>query len=249
MDLSARLAIHLLGPPKLELDNVPITADRRKTLALLAYLAVNRWHHHRDHISALLWPDYDQPKAFTNLRHILWEVQQLIGEGWIAAQRDTIGLIADDHSSSQTGRAVWVDVARFKSLVTQSRAHAQRDVSLRIPLLTDSVNLYRNHFLTGFSLKHSSIFNEWIVAQSEDLRHQFAGALTMLSDDHCSSGEADKAIPYAQRLVALDPLNETSHRQLMQVFRFGNNPLVENRRMLEAEAGEKVVPIEFNGIS
>ena len=216
VDLSARLALHLLGPPKLELNHAPITADRRKTLALLAYLAVNRWQHHRDHISALLWPEYDQSRAYTNLRHILWEVQQLIGEGWIAAHRDTIGLIAEDHSSSQPGRVVWVDVARFKSLVTQSRS--QTDVSLRIPLLTDSVNLYRNHFLTGFSLKQSSIFNEWIVTESENLHHQFAGALTILSEDHCSLGEADTAIPYARRLVALDSLNETSHRLLMKVY-------------------------------
>lgn len=216
--MSARLALHLLGAPRLELDHVPIAADRRKVLALLAYLAVNRWQHHRDHISALFWPDYDQAKAYTNLRHILWEVQQAIGEGWLVASRDTIGLIAEDHSSSQPERVVWVDVARFKSLVTQSRMHAQRDVSLRIPLLTDSVNLYRNHFLTGFSLKHSSVFNEWSVTESEDLRHQFTGALTMLSEDHCSLGEAETAIPYAQRLVALDSLNEISHRLLMKVY-------------------------------
>jgi predicted ATPase/DNA-binding SARP family transcriptional activator len=210
--------LHLLGPPGLELNNAPIIADRRKTLALLAYLAVNRWPHHRDHISALLWPDYDQPKAYTNLRHILWEVQQLIGEGWIAAQRDTIGLIADDYSSSQPGRVVRVDVARFKSLITEGRSHAQRDVSLRIPLLSEAVKLYRNHFLTGFSLKQSPVFNEWVVAESDELRHQLASALTMLTEDHYALGQAETAIPYAQRLVALDPFNESSHRQLMQIY-------------------------------
>jgi DNA-binding SARP family transcriptional activator len=66
--MSPRLALHFLGPPKLELDTAPVTVDLRKTLALLAYLAVNRREHHRDHISALLWPDYEQAKALTNLR-------------------------------------------------------------------------------------------------------------------------------------------------------------------------------------
>jgi predicted ATPase/DNA-binding SARP family transcriptional activator len=216
VDLSARLALHLLGAPRLELDHAPITADRRKTLALLAYLAVNRWQHHRDQISAMLWPDYHQSKAYTNLRHVLWEVQQLIGEGWIAAQRDAIGLIADDNSSSQPGHVVWVDVASFKSLITQS--HTQKDVSLRISLLSDAVKLYRDHFLTGFSLKDAPSFNEWTIAESEDLRHQFVSALTMLTDDHCSLGQAETAIPYAKRFVTLDPLNEASHRQLMQVY-------------------------------
>ena len=40
----------------------------------------------------------------------------------------------------------------------------------------------------------------------------------MLSDDHCALGQADQAIPYARRLITLDPLNEFSHRQLMQVY-------------------------------
>src|SRR4030095_147039 len=93
--LSPRLALHLLGPPRLELDNSPVTIDRRKTLALLAYLAVNRGPHTRDYLSALLFPDYDQSKAFMNLRHTLWETQQAIGEGWIVADHETIGLIAD----------------------------------------------------------------------------------------------------------------------------------------------------------
>ena len=218
--MSTRLALHLLGPPRVELDDAPVIADRRKTLALLAYLAVNRWEHHRDHISALLWADYDQPKAFTNLRHILWEAQQVIGEGWIVARRDTIGLVSEsaDPSSSPTGagRVIWLDVARFRSLITESRT--QKDISLRVALLSDAVKLYRDHFLAGFSLKHSPSFNEWALAESETLRHQLAEALSLLPDDYCLLRQAQTAIPYARRLVALDPLNEASHRQLMRVY-------------------------------
>jgi predicted ATPase/DNA-binding SARP family transcriptional activator len=199
----------------LELDNSLITADRRKALALLAYLAVNRWEHHRDHISGLLWPEYEQSKAFTNLRHLLWEVRHAIGEDWIVAARDTIALIAEG-ADQPSKRVVWLDVARFQSLITEGRA--QNEISIRILLLTDSVKLYRNHFLTGFSLRHSSDFNEWAFAESEELRKQLAGALTMLTNDHCSLGQVETAIPYAQRLVALDSLNEESHRRLMQVY-------------------------------
>ena len=39
--MSEHLALYLLGPPRLELNNVPVVIDRRKTLALLAYLAAN----------------------------------------------------------------------------------------------------------------------------------------------------------------------------------------------------------------
>jgi DNA-binding SARP family transcriptional activator len=97
--MSPRLALHFLGPPKLELDNAPIVIDRRKVLALLAYLAVNREHYTREFLSALFWPDYDQDKAFTNLRHTLWETQQMVGEGWIEAGRNT-RLRKSDYESS-----------------------------------------------------------------------------------------------------------------------------------------------------
>ncbi len=89
------------------------------------YLAVNRWRHQRNHISALFWPDYDQAKAFAKLHHILWEAQQAIGEGWIVASRDTIELIAESADQSSR-RVIWLYVARFESLITQSRTPSLR---------------------------------------------------------------------------------------------------------------------------
>ncbi|MGZ9166107.1 MAG: AfsR/SARP family transcriptional regulator, partial [Anaerolineales bacterium] len=126
--MSLCLALHLLGPPKLELDNAPVVTDRRKALALLVYLTVNREQYRREYLSALLWPEYDQTKAFANLRHALWETQQAIGDGWILADRETVGLIPDaDHSGR---RVVWLDIAQFESLITLGRA--ENDISLRL---------------------------------------------------------------------------------------------------------------------
>jgi DNA-binding SARP family transcriptional activator len=93
--MSTYLALHLLGPQKIKINNAPFTADRRKTLALMAYLAVNRGSDTREYISALLWPEYDQSKAFTYLCHTLWETQQAIGEGWIIASHETLALKID----------------------------------------------------------------------------------------------------------------------------------------------------------
>lgn len=236
--MSLRLAVSLLGPPKLELNDAPITADRRKSLALLAYLALHREPHSREFLSALLWPEYEQDKAFTNLRHTLWETQQAIGEGWIISGRETLSLIPEsDHSS---GRIVWVDSVRFADLVAQSRA--QPDVSLRIPLLAESANLYRNHFLTGFHLRDAVQFDEWAHAKAEELRHLLAVALTMLSDDHALLGQVDAAIPPAQRLVALDPLNEESHRHLMRIYLQAGQ---SNAALKQYQACEKVLRKEL----
>ena len=206
--MSPRLTLHFLGPPQLVLDNVPMAVERRKVVALLAYLALERGQQRRELLSTLLWPNYDQSKAFTNLRHTLWEIQQSMGDGWLLTDREKISL------NEQAD--IWLDVRQFESLITQSRT--QNDISLRIPLLLESTKFYRDHFLAGFSLKDAPNFNEWAFAKSEDLRCQLADVLIHLSEDYCALGQAEKAIPYARRIVALDPFDESAHRRLMTVY-------------------------------
>src|SRR6266498_136200 len=207
------LVLQFLGLPQIHLDDKPIATDRRKAIALLAYLAVNDVNHaqqrySRESLSALFWPDYEQAKAFSNLRRTIWEVHQAIGESWLIAERESV------HLNSNT--VIDLDVTRFHDLLSQ--AHQQMDASLRIPLLVDAVKLYHNHFLTGFSLKDAYPFNEWSYAESEELKHQLAKALSLLVESHRKLNQAEAAIPYARRLVALEPLNESAHRQLMEVY-------------------------------
>ena len=217
--MPSRLVLELLGLPQVYLDDQPVATDRRKAIALLAYLAVSdsgqaRQKYSRESLSALFWPDYVQSKAFSNLRRTIWEIHQAIGEEWLIAERESVQLNPEAE--------VDLDVADFVGLV--SRARQEQDTLRRASLLADSVKLYRDHFLTGFSLKDAPNFNEWAFAQSEDLRRQLAEALVMLSEDYCALGQAEKAIPHARRLVALDPLNESSHRQLMQVYLAAGQP-------------------------
>jgi predicted ATPase/DNA-binding SARP family transcriptional activator len=217
-----RLVLQFLGLPQIYIDDQPIATDRRKAIALLAYMAVNdvgqtHQKYSRESLSALLWPDYEQAKAFSNLRRTIWEVHQAIGENWFIAERESIHLNADaDPSTHSAGQRIDLDVTRFQGLLSQGSQ--QNDPALRIPLFVEATKLYRNHFLTGFSLKDAYPFNEWAFAESEELRRQLLDALTLLLQDYCTLGEADKAIPYGRRLIALDPLNESAHRQLMEVY-------------------------------
>jgi predicted ATPase/DNA-binding SARP family transcriptional activator len=208
-----RLTLELLGPPQLQLDQTPVTTSRRAVIALLAFLAVHDashpgQRHTREALSSLFWPNYDQSKALSNLRHILWEVTKFIGDGWILTEHETIYLNPKADLS--------LDVAQFQSLVGQ--ASQQSDPAFRIPLLVAAEKLYRGDFLSGFSLKDASSFNEWAMAEGETLRRDFAFALETLVDDYSALHQTQAAIPYAQRLIALDPLNESAHRKLMQIY-------------------------------
>jgi len=206
--MSQRLALNFLGPPQIHLDNEPLALDRRKMVALLAYLSIEHGSHQRTSLSALLWPDYEQSKAYKNLRQTLWEIQQVAGEGWLYATREKIGLNEDAD--------IWLDISEFDSLLEKSRSES--DVSHRPPLLADAAKLYRNHFLTGFSLKDAQPFNDWAFAESEELRLKLSEVLSTLSKDYCSLRQAEQAIHHARRLISLDPLNESSHRLLMEVY-------------------------------
>src|SRR6266498_3802453 len=154
--MSPRLVLQFLGLPQIHLDDQPIATDRRKAIALLVYLAMNDIGHphqrySRESLSALFWPDYEQAKAFSNLRRTIWEVHQALGDGWLIADRESVHL----NENSE----IDLDVARFQGLLPES--HSNNDPALRIPLLVEATKLYRNHFLTGFSLKDALNFNEW----------------------------------------------------------------------------------------
>lgn len=207
------LAIQLLGTPQFQLDHVPITASRRAVIALLAYLTVNDLEHPgqrytRESLAVLLWSDYEQTKALGNLRHTLWEITHFIGEGWIIPEHETV------YVSPQA--QIDLDLARFRLLLSQ--AAEQSSPSQRIPLFQQAAELYRDDFLSGFSLKEGASFNEWALAKAENLRHEFVSLLQTLIKDYSTLKQFSSAIPYAQRLVDLDPFHETAHRKLMELY-------------------------------
>ena len=72
----SRLALCLLGPPHIERDGVPVKLDRRKAIALLAYLAVTGQSHRRESLVNLLWPEYDGARGRAALRRTLYALNQ-----------------------------------------------------------------------------------------------------------------------------------------------------------------------------
>ena len=206
------LAIQLLGAPQFQLDGVPVTASRRAVAALLAYLTATDVEHpgqrfSRDSLAELFWTDYDLPKGLANLRHTLWEVTRFIGEGWVIADYEVIYL--------SPRVSFTLDVAQFRSFLRQITK--EMEPALRMPVLRKAVELYRGDFMSGFSLKEGANFNEWVSSKAQMLHHEFASALDTLVDDLVSLNQPQSAIPYAQRLIGLDSMNEAAHRKLMEL--------------------------------
>jgi predicted ATPase/DNA-binding SARP family transcriptional activator/tetratricopeptide (TPR) repeat protein len=196
----SELKLSFLGSPQIEVDGGPVVLSRRKSLALLAYLAVTAVPHTREHLATLLWPNFDQSKALAYLRRALWDINQVLGEDWLSINRERVYLPPSD--------SVWVDGVDFQGLVDAGgRAN-----------LEESAALYRGDFLTGFTLRDALEFDDWQYLHRESYRRQLGECLQVLVDVLVEDGEMETAVSYARRWLTLDNLNEVAHRQLMLLY-------------------------------
>jgi predicted ATPase/DNA-binding SARP family transcriptional activator len=210
---SPGIKLFLLGSPRVECNGRPVTLETRKAVALLAYLALTRQAHHRDTLAALLWPDQDQTRARGALRTTLSVLYKALGKSGLEITRETISL---DPSTR-----FWLDVTQFRALMAQCRTHGHGSDEVCPeckPLFRSAVDLYRDDFMAGFSLRDSSNFDDWQFFQADSLHQELAHALEKLALYFAASGELDDGISYTRRWLALDPLHEEAHRQLMRLY-------------------------------
>ncbi len=207
------LKLFLLGSPRLERDGQPLKLAARKSMALLAYLATTAETHTRESLVTLLWPELEPSRARAGLRRNLSMLKKTLAGEWLVVDREIIGL---DRSAG-----VWLDVDRFHQLLQtwQTHDHPETDLCADcLAALAEAVELYRGDFLAGFSLRDSPNFDEWQFFQTENMRQELAAALERLVRGHSAQGAYEAAIPYARRWLALDPLHEPVHCQLMRLY-------------------------------
>ena len=157
----ARLALFLLGPPRLERDGEPLQFDTRKILALVAYVAMSDLeaeggHTSRESLTALLWPDLEPSRARAILRRNLSLLRRALQDEWLLVDRQTV--------STDPEAEFWLDVAEFRRLVRGwlAHGHPQEEVCPScLEALTEAVALYQGDFLEGFGLRDSVAYDDW----------------------------------------------------------------------------------------
>ena len=152
----ANLSFHLLGSPWISLGEEDLEIKPRKALALLVYLAVTGEHHTRDFLATLLWPHSDQRCARHSLRSRLSELKQILGNSWIDAGRENVGLRA----------GYWLDVTEFQNYLSINGNDPQR--------LIAAADLYRDDFLTA-SAGLDRVFSEEAPRPPQILCHMEVG--------------------------------------------------------------------------
>ncbi len=195
----SRLDIRLLGPPEVQVDGVPLTVDTRKAVAILALLATDGRPYARDELAAMLWPESDDASARGALRRTLSTLHAAVGEGPLDVGRERVALVAS---------ACRVDLADLERL-------AGSDASAD---LTAAADLVRGPFLAGFSLRDSVEFDDWRATRAAAVERTVLGVLDRLTVAREAAGDLPGAIDAAARRLDRDPLDETAHVRLMDLY-------------------------------
>ncbi len=240
----ARLALSLLGPVQLTLDEIPVRSfPYDKVIALLAFLAVEAGRpQRRETLAALLWPDHDSRAARHSLSQALFRLRELVED---SADRP---LLLATRNTVQFNRTVghWVDVLAFQDLFDRRERHDHPAGQLCrgcARWLCEAVDLYRGDFLEQLSIPDAANFDEWVLPRRAAFRNQALHALTDLIEYHDRQGNLAEAGSYARRQLALDPYCEEAHRRLMSLLARGGDrsgALVHYercRRLLRDELG------------
>ncbi len=181
--------------------------ESQKVRALLAYLVCHRQRtFSRDHLIGLLWPERDPETARHTLRQALYNLRSTVPgggtQGLVQSRNLEIGLSPEADC--------WLDVEAFEEALEGESVDPQQ--------LSAAAQLYRGEFLAGFFVKDSPAFEDWLGTQQVRFREAAVEVLQRLIESYRRRGEYRFGVHYARRLVALEPLLEEAHRNLMRLL-------------------------------
>jgi DNA-binding SARP family transcriptional activator/pimeloyl-ACP methyl ester carboxylesterase len=195
-----QLSIRLLGGFRAQHGRGrPLVIRRKKAQALLAYLAMHPGQTcSRDSLAGLLWPGTTDEHARHNLRQTLFALRQSVKANAFVVDGELVGL-------RQT--AVDVDTAAFERGVSQCTREA----------LGKATALYQGDLLEDVRVDEAP-FDDWLAAERQRLRELALTALEKLLALELAGGALDQAAATGRRLLALDPLRESAHRTVMDLY-------------------------------
>ena len=192
--------LRLLGPVQVERAGEPLEGFKsRKALALLGYLATQDQPVERAYLTNLFWPDKPEERARNNLSQALHNLLSLwpdcIKSDWYTVE-------------FQPGAEDWLDIKAFVELSSQGDPAA----------LALAADLYQGDFMAGLYLDDCPEFEQWLRVEQENWRRQVNQVLCQLIARHTGRNELEQALEYANRLLAIDPCHEETHRRKMQLL-------------------------------
>lgn len=177
----------------MEKGGAPCAFARRKTEALLAYLALHPGPQPREKIVGDLWGDASDEDARRTLRVILTDARKVLGEDAFIGDRATLGL--NPAAIAET------DAHQFEAICRQptQAPPAQLEAALR---------LYRGELLAG-------LYHDWLLPRRERFHLLWLTAVLTLIAHYRTAGDYPRAIQHARALLQQEPAEEQAHQHLI----------------------------------
>src|SRR5512143_363516 len=198
------LSIRLLGAPEVALDGNPVAINRRKSRALIYYLAAQGKPVRRERLLAFFWPDAERPSAQQTLRATLYGLRKSLG-----------GALAVDDEFAGVADGAEVDTRAFEPVMQSAEAGTDA--------LARAAALYRGEFLADFSLPDTPEFDDWAAAERERYRRLMVRGLTALSRRHEAARDYPAALDALDRALAFDALQEDVQRAALRLYYYAGD--------------------------
>lgn len=197
------LELSLLGRLQIRFSSKPVESElTTKALALLVYLAVTGQPHSRHGLAGMFWGETSEERAKNSLRVALAALRK-VAPDHLEGDKNTVFF--------QTAAPHVLDTFEFE----QAQAACMED---DLTACRRAAELYRGDFLQDFFVDDSPAFEEWLTNQRSYYRSRALKCLARLADLLQEQGEAAEAITALQRLVVLEPWDESAHRRLMRAL-------------------------------
>lgn len=220
--------LDLLGGFHLAAAGTELRLPTRKAAALLACLALAPERaRSRETLIGLLWGERGETQARHSLSQTLSSIRRVFADAGAAPI-----VVADVGGIALESGRVEVDVDGFERRVAEGTPEALREAA----------TLYRGDLLEGLRLREEA-FEEWLAGERNRLRERALGVFSVLLEQLVAADRTDDAVQVAVRLLALDPLQESAHRELMRLYVLQGRPASALRqyelcaRTLRAELG------------
>jgi DNA-binding SARP family transcriptional activator len=201
--------LNLLGVFHLVAAGTELRLPTRKAEALLACLALSPDRaRSRETLIGLLWGGRSDTQARHSLSQTLFSIRRAFADAGAAPI-----VVADAGSIALESAGVDVDVDRFERRAAEGTSEALREAA----------TLYRGDLLEGLRLREEA-FEEWLTAERNRFRERTLRVLSVLLEGLGAAGRTDDAVQAAVRLLALDPLQESVHRELMRLYAAQGRP-------------------------
>jgi DNA-binding SARP family transcriptional activator len=238
----ALLHIQLLGAVRVFHANHTYDARLTQTLQpLLAWLVLNRRKTHaREALTELFWGEQRGDRARRCLSTALWRLKQALEPDGVQPGAYLISTAATVGFNSESDH--WLDVAAFEEGVALIRNLGHRTGDAQDWLRAErAIGHYTGDLLEGF-------YDDWAIRERERLRLLYLDSLATLLTHYSQADAHDDALRCGQQILALDPLREDIHRELIRLhLQRGHRALAlrqyeQCRAVLDEELG--VEPME-----